>query len=52
MKEPTKTAIANGVTIGGTTIALMIANLPLWISSTILVGTVIGCVHLTNKEGK
>ena len=52
MKESTKTAIANGATIGGVTGALMIANLPLYMSVVILLGTVLGCATLTNKRGK
>lgn len=52
MKEQTKTIIANGVTIGGVTLALGIAGLPIWASSVILVGTAVGCAYLTGKRGE
>lgn len=46
------TLIANTVTIGGITICLAIAQLPILLSTGILTATVIGCVHLTKKENK
>ena len=44
------TVIANGVTIGGISLCLAIAQLPLVATISILGATVAGCVYLTNKD--
>ena len=44
------TMIANGVTIGGISLCLAIAQLPLVATISILGATVVGCVYLTNKD--
>ena len=44
------TMIANGVTVGGIGLCLVIAQLPLAATISILGATVAGCVYLTNKD--
>ena len=52
IKMNKNTMIANGVTVGGIGLCLAIAQLPLAATISILGATVVGCVYLTNKEGK
>ena len=44
------TMIANGITVGGISLCLAIAQLPLVATVSILGATVAGCVYLTNKD--
>ena len=46
------TIIANGATVGGIMLCLVIAQFPLIPTVGILAGTVACCVYLTNKENK
>lgn len=46
------TMIANTVTMGGITLCLAIAQLPLIASAAIITGTAVGCAYLTGKQSK
>ena len=46
------TVIANGATIIGVGLCLVIAQLPAAASIAIMCTTVVGCGYLTNKENK
>lgn len=46
------TEMANLITIGGVSLALGIAGMPLSISLIILGTTVLGCGYLTDRENK
>ena len=53
MKKEVKDSTANIITVGGVSLMLLIAGLPLIPSLTILGGTVAGCAYLThNKKQK
>ena len=44
------TMIANGITVGGISLCLAIAQLPLVATISILGATVVGCAYLTSKD--
>ena len=46
------TTVANLVTVGGITIATMIAGFSFPVSLSIIGATTLGCAYLTYKEGK
>lgn len=50
MKKEVKDSTANIITVGGVSLMLLIAGLPLIPSLTILSGTVAGCAYLTHNK--
>ena len=51
-KKTISVAGANILTIGGVGTMLAIAGLSLPVSGVIMLYTLVGCYHLSNKEGK